>query len=189
MPHALKPKLALPVLLAAAVAGCASAPPPRPQTPVVRPGVLRHAVANLAPASGTLVSGRLLLETADGGVRIHGDIGGLRPGSAHGFHVHETGDCSTVDASSAGGHFNPDGKPHGRAGQGAHHAGDADNLVADANGVAHVDVLLRGASLADGGHDINGRALIVHAAQDDYASQPAGNAGARVACGVIRVVP
>lgn len=189
MPHALKLKAALPVLLAVAVAGCASAPAPRPQAPATTTGVTRHAVANLASASGSLVSGRLLLDSAGGGVRIHGDIGGLPPGSLHGFHIHEKGDCSTVDASSAGGHFNPDGKPHGRSGHGAHHAGDIDNITADANGVAHVDVLLRGASLADGGHDINGRALIVHAAQDDYASQPAGNAGARVACGVIRLVP
>lgn len=181
-------RIALPILLAMGLAACASAPAPRP-TPTAPPHVSRQAVANLAAASGTLVSGRLVLSSAPDGVRIRGDIGGLAPGSLHGFHVHETGDCSTVDASSAGGHFNPDGKPHGRAGQGAHHAGDADNLVADGNGVAHVDVLMRDASLADGGHDINGRALIVHAAQDDYSSQPAGNAGARVACGVIRLLP
>lgn len=184
---------ALPSLLAGlALAGCASAPPAGTGTspPPRHQVVVRHAIANLAAASGTLVSGRLYLDSTADGVRIHGDIGGLAPGSDHGFHIHQTGDCSAVDASSAGGHFNPDGKPHGRAGHGAHHAGDADNLVADAQGVAHVDALLHGVHLGDGStHDIVGRALIVHAAADDYLSQPSGNAGARVACGVIRLVP
>lgn len=189
MPHALKLRIALPVILAIGLSACASAPAPRPQTNTPTP-VARHAIANLAAASGTLVSGRLTLATAPGGVRIRGDIGGLSPGSLHGFHVHEKGDCSSVDASSAGGHFNPEGKPHGRAGQGPHHAGDADNLVADASGVAHLNAWLPGAALGDGSpHDLSGRAIIVHAGADDYASQPSGNAGARVACGVIRLLP
>ncbi len=179
---------ALVATLIAGLSACASAPAPRPQAPTTTtpPGVVLRAVANLASASGSLVSGRLTLSSAEGGVRIRGDIGGLQPGSAHGFHIHETGDCSTVDASSAGGHFNPDTKPHGRSGMGAHHAGDIDNLVADAGGVAHVDALVRGVGLSAGPNDIVGRAVIVHATQDDYSSQPAGNAGARVACGVIR---
>ncbi len=102
--------------------------------------------------------------------------------------MHEKGDCSAVDASSAGGHFNPAAQPHGRAGGGAHHAGDMDNLQANAEGVVHVDVRLRGVTLGGGAaNDIAGRALVVHANADDYHSQPAGNAGARVACGVIRV--
>ena len=172
------------------LSACAGAPAPRSAATPATPHVSRQAIANLASASGSLVSGRLTLSTAPGGVRVRGDIGGLRPGSLHGFHVHENGDCSAVDAASVGGHFNPENKPHGRAGQGAHHAGDADNLIADAGGVAHVDAWLPGAALGDGSaHDINGRALIVHAGADDYSSQPAGNAGARVACGVIRLVP
>ena len=120
--------------------------------------------------------------------RILSHIGGLQPGSSHGFHIHEKGDCSAADGSSAGGHFNPAAQPHGRAGHGAHHAGDADNLVADANGVARVDAHVDGVTLGGGAaNDIAGRAIVVHAAADDYSSQPAGNAGARVACGVIRV--
>lgn len=187
MPTAIRS--AVPVVLAALLSACASAPAPRPQVAApaaAPPGVIHRAIANLAAASGTLVSGRLTLESAAGGVRVRGDIGGLQPGSLHGFHIHETGDCSKVDASSAGGHFNPDGKPHGRAERGAHHAGDIDNIVADDRGVAHVDALVRGVSLGGGSHDIRGRAFIVHAAADDYSSQPAGNAGARVACGIIR---
>ena len=189
MPHALKLKLAFPIILVAGLSACASAPAPRPQAPAAATGVIHHAIANLAAASGTLVSGRLTLTSTTSGVRIHGDIGGLQPGSSHGFHIHETGDCSRVDASSAGGHFNPDGKPHGRVGQGAHHAGDIDNIVADAQGVAHVDAQVNGISLGGGPNDILGRAIIVHAVPDDYSSQPAGNAGARVACGVIRLLP
>ena len=87
------------------------------------------------------------------------------------------------------GHFNPGAQPHGRAGQGPHHAGDSDNIVADARGVARVNAHVRGVTLGGGAaNDIAGRAIIVHAAADDYATQPTGNAGARVACGVITVV-
>ena len=145
-------------------------------------------MANLASASGSLVSGRLVLVPMGNGVHLSGEVGGLQPGSSHGFHIHEKGDCSAVDASSAGGHFNPGAQPHGRAGHGAHHAGDADNLVADASGVARVDTHIDGVTLGGGSaNDIAGRAIVVHAAADDYSSQPAGPAGARVACGVIRV--
>jgi Cu-Zn family superoxide dismutase len=121
-------------------------------------------------------------------VYISGEIGGLGRGRTHAIHLHETGDCSAADASSAGGHFNPTGAAHGRAGHGAHHAGDMDNLVANAAGVAKVDVHLRGVALGGGGpDDIIRRAIVVHANADDYSTQPAGNAGPRIACGVIEV--
>lgn len=184
------PQALLAVAIAATLAACAS-PSPRTTTratPAHGASTAGQAIANLASASGSLVSGRLTLLPIGNGVHISGEIGGLQPGSSHGFHIHEKGDCSAVDASSAGGHFNPGAKPHGRAGHGAHHAGDSDNLVADANGVARVDAHVSGVSLGGGGaNDIAGRAIVVHAAADDYSSQPAGNAGARVACGVIRV--
>ena len=168
------------------LAACAAAPQ-RNAAPMATHQA-REAVVNLAPASGSLVSGRLALVPMGDGLHLRGEVGGLMPGSRHGFHIHEKGDCSAADASSAGGHFNPSGQPHGRAGQGRHHAGDADNLVADAKGVARVDAHLGGLSLGNGAaNDVAGRAVIVHAAADDYSSQPAGNAGARVACGVIQV--
>jgi Cu-Zn family superoxide dismutase len=173
------------------LAACAAAPQRQatPAAPAATTSQAREALVNLAPASGSLVSGRLVLVPMGDGLHLRGEIGGLTPGSRHGFHIHEKGDCSAADASSAGGHFNPTGQPHGRAGQGAHHAGDADNLVADAKGVARVDVHLGGIALGNGAaNDVAGRAVIVHAAADDYSSQPAGNAGARVACGVIRAV-
>ncbi|WP_269792567.1 superoxide dismutase family protein [Stenotrophomonas sp. Iso1] len=173
------------------LAACGSGPAPKPTPPVQQATVstARMAEANLAPASASLVSGRLALVPEAGGVHITGVIGSLPRGQQAAFHVHEKGDCSAVDASSAGGHFNPTMQAHGRAGAAAHHAGDMDNLQANSDGVVHVDVHLRGVTLGGGAvNDIAGRALVVHAGADDYRSQPAGNAGARVACAVIRVV-
>lgn len=181
--------------LAIALAGCAATAPTVKSAatssakPVPAVSTARQAVANLASASGSLVSGRLTLVPMGNGVHVTGEVGGFKPGSSHGFHIHEKGDCSAADASSAGGHFNPTLQPHGRAMQGAHHAGDSDNIVADAKGVARVNAHVIGVTLGGGAaNDIVGRAFVVHAAADDYTSQPSGNAGARVACAVIKVV-
>jgi Cu-Zn family superoxide dismutase len=161
-------------------------PPPAPPKPV---STAQSATVVLASASGSLVSGKLTLRPMGDGVHLTGEIGGLTPNSVHAIHIHEKGDCSAADASSAGGHFNPAGQPHGQVGHGAHHAGDMDNLNSDAEGVAKVDAHASGVTLGGGAaNDVAGRAVIVHAVQDDYKSQPAGNAGARVACGVIKVV-
>ncbi|HEY0333613.1 MAG TPA: superoxide dismutase family protein [Stenotrophomonas sp.] len=173
-----------------ALAACGSTPPKAPLPPLppvpATPSVAK-AEAALASASGSIVSGRVVLLPVPQGVRITGTVGGLRAGGSFGFHVHERGDCGAVDASSAGGHFNPTAAPHGRSGGGPHHLGDMDNLIADGEGVVHMDSVLGGVSLGGGaGNDILGRALIVHADPDDYRSQPSGNAGARLACGVIR---
>jgi len=130
------------------------------------------------------VKGELILAQDADGVRVTGSISGLGADSEHGFHVHEKGDCSAPDGSSAGGHFNPTAQPHGNPHGEHHHAGDIPNLKAGADGVAKVDATLHGAKL-DGEHGLVGRAFVVHADPDDYASQPAGNSGARIACGVI----
>ncbi len=167
---------------------CASTPPPPPKAaPAV--STAQAGSVNLASSSGSLVSGKVTLRPMGDGVHLTGTVGGFAANSQHGSHVHETGDCSAVDASSAGGHFNPTASVHGKAGGGAHHAGDMDNLAADGEGVARVDIHLRSVTLGGGAaNDIAGRALIVHLAPDDYRSQPAGNSGARVACGIITVV-
>jgi Cu-Zn family superoxide dismutase len=180
--------LALATCTALGIAACGTTPPPSPPAPPAQ--VAHDAVANLAAASGSLVSGRLqVMSMGADAVHIAGDIGGLAPGSSHGFHIHEKGDCSAADASSAGGHFNPAGNPHGRMDDGPHHAGDIDNIVANAQGVAHVNMHVPGVTLGTGGaNDVGGRAIVVHADPDDYTSQPAGNAGKRVACGVITIV-
>ena len=182
--------LATATATALVLAACASTPPATPaaSTANASTSTARMAVANLAPASGSLVSGKLMLMPMGNGVHVSGDIGGLAPGSNHGFHIHESGDCSAADAASAGGHFNPTTSPHGKAEAGTHHAGDIDNIVADASGVAHVNAHVMGVSLGGGAaNDIAGRAFVVHAAPDDYATQPSGNSGARIACGVITV--
>lgn len=176
---------------AALLAGCSTTPStsmPASMPATGQSDAAMTAGANLAAASGSLVSGKIVLTPMNGGVHLAGEIGGLAPNSIHGIHVHETGDCSAADASSAGGHFNPMGQPHGKAGAGSHHAGDMDNIRANADGVARVDMHLDGVTLGSrAGNDVIGRALVVHAAADDYRSQPAGNSGARVACGVVAV--
>ena len=183
--------LAATTLAVLGLAACGSTPQKQPAPPAaVVPAQPHDGVANLASASGSLVSGRLqVMSMGANAVHIAGDVGGLAPGSSHGFHIHEKGDCSAVDASSAGGHFNPGATQHGRMDDGPHHAGDIDNIVADAQGVAHVNMHVPGVTLGSGAaNDVAGRAIVVHADPDDYASQPAGNAGKRVACGVITVV-
>lgn len=167
---------------ALAVAGCATTPPPPTST-------AQSASIVMVPASGSLISGKLTARPTADGVRITGEIGSLQRGGTQAIHIHETGDCSAADATSAGGHFNPGQQPHGKSGSGAHHGGDMNNIVADASGVAQVDVQALGVTLGGGAtNDIAGRAVVIHAKADDYQSQPAGNAGARVACGIIKVV-
>ena len=139
----------------------------------------------LEPRSGSSARGHLRIAPQAQGVRITGEVSGLTPGP-HGFHIHALGDCSAPDAESAGGHFNPGGKRHGGLKSAERHAGDLGNIQANASGVAKVDVTSAGLSTAAGRADsIRGRALVVHAQSDDEKSDPAGNSGARVACGVI----
>lgn len=144
------------------------------------------AMATLQPTEGHQTAGELRFSAMGDRIEVTGTVTGLTAGGAHGFHVHETGDCSAPDASSAGGHFNPAGTAHGRVGEGVHHAGDSDNIAADADGTAQVQGRLEGVTLGDGAAtDIIGKAVIVHAGEDDYATQPTGDAGGRLACGVI----
>ncbi|MHB8912374.1 MAG: superoxide dismutase family protein [Lysobacter sp.] len=181
--------LLLTAATALALSACSTVPATSSPAPVAA-GVstARSATVNLASASASLVSGKLMAMPMGGGVHLRGEIGGLAPHSTHAIHIHEKGDCSAADASSAGGHFNPAASVHGKVGAGAHHGGDMDNIVANADGVARIDVHASGVTLGGGaGNDVAGRAVVVHAAADDYRTQPAGNAGARLACGVIVV--
>ena len=115
-----------------------------------------------------------------------GSLQGLKPNAEFGFHVHEKGDCSAPDASSAGEHFNPADAQHGNPSGEAHHAGDMLNVKSDAQGLAQVDVHASGATLHSGQPtDVLGRAVVLHEKADDYATQPSGDSGARIACGVI----
>ena len=114
---------------------------------------------------------------------VEASIQGLTPGP-HGIHVHEKGDCSAADGSSAGAHFNPTGAIHGGT-SGARHSGDLGNLVADAQGAASLKVNVTGIALNDGPSGVINRSIIVHADPDDLKTQPSGNSGKRVACGVV----
>ncbi len=141
------------------------------------------AVAKLEAKSGSQVQGTVSFTPLGERVRVVAEVSGLTPGQ-HGFHIHEAGDCSSPDASSAKGHFNPAGKAHGHHAGSEHHAGDMPNLVADAEGRARFTADLD-FSLSTGPQGILGRSVVIHADPDDYQSQPAGNSGKRVACGVI----
>src|SRR5262245_16176530 len=144
------------------------------------------AVARVAPTQGNKVTGTLALSPSSKGVHITGTIEGLKPNAEFGFHVHEKGDCTAPDGSSAGGHFNPTQAQHGNPTGATHHAGDMPNIKSNGDGVAQVDTTAAGTSLhGDPATDVMGKAIIVHEGPDDYATQPSGNSGKRVACGVI----
>jgi Cu-Zn family superoxide dismutase len=143
---------------------------------------LDRGVAVLVPTKGNDVEGTILFHEKDGVIHLSGEIRALTPG-LHGFHIHEFGDLRAQDGTSAGGHYNPHGKPHAGPDQEARHVGDLGNVEAGANGVAKVDMKIDGAAL----HFIFGRSIVVHADKDDLSSQPSGNAGPRVAVGVIGI--
>jgi Cu-Zn family superoxide dismutase len=156
------------------------APPPEAQTPV-------GTGAELRPTQGNQASGMLNLISDKDGVRIAGSIKGLKPNAEFGFHVHEKGDCSAPDGSSAGGHFNPGGQPHGKPGSAAHHLGDMPSIRSNGEGIATVEVRLPEVTLGGGQpNDVAGKALVLHEKADDYKTQPSGNSGSRIACGVIK---
>jgi Cu-Zn family superoxide dismutase len=142
-----------------------------------------RAVVALNPTKGNQAHGTVTFARVEGGVKVVATVDGLTPGK-HGFHIHEYGDCSAPDASSAGGHFNPSHSDHGSPDSLKRHAGDLGNIVADEKGHAYYERTDQMIEL-DGPNTIVGRSVIVHANSDDYITQPTGNAGGRVACGVI----
>ena len=171
----MKTTIVIPSLLTSLLlAACASQPTSGPA-----------AVAQLEAKSGSTVTGTVSFTPAGQKLRLDAQVAGLTPGE-HGFHVHESGDCSAADASSAKGHFNPAAKPHGYYGGAEHHIGDMPNLVADASGNAKLNVELDLMTITDGPTGILNRSVVIHADPDDYKSQPAGNSGKRIACGTIR---
>ena len=144
------------------------------------------AVAALLSRSGSTVEGTITFTRSANGVAVSASLKGLAAGT-HGFHVHEFGDCSAADATSAGGHFNPTADPHAGPDAEKRHVGDLGNIEAKADGTATLerdDAHLR----LYGKRSILGRAVVVHAKADDLKTQPTGDAGGRVACGVIGVV-
>lgn len=176
-------QILIPGVLALALTACAA---PREDAKTVNESTDKAASAVMAAKSGSKVAGTLEMMTMGKGVHVMGTLTGLAPNQSFGFHVHEKGDCSAADASSAGGHFNPTAQPHGSTETAAHHAGDMDNIQSDDEGTARVSFHIENVGLANGSAtDISGRALVVHAKPDDYKTQPSGNSGDRIACGVI----
>jgi len=141
-------------------------------------------VSVLNPTGASITKGVVTFEPVTGGVKVTAIVSGLKPNSEHGFHIHEFGDVTSLDAKSAGSHFNPDGVAHGKPGEGVRHAGDLGNLLADDAGVGLMSVIVSNISLTKGPRSVLGRAIIVHANPDD-GSQPSGNAGPRIAAGTI----
>jgi Cu-Zn family superoxide dismutase len=168
-------KQAVVVLALAALLGCQS----------VRQAEGPSASAQLQPTTGNTTSGSASFTQVGDKVHLVANVTGLTPGQEHGFHIHEAGDCASGDGMSAKGHFNPYGKPHGSPASAERHAGDMPALRADASGNARIDTTLDVMSVEPGPASVVGRGLIVHASPDDYKTQPTGNAGARLACGVI----
>jgi Cu-Zn family superoxide dismutase len=144
------------------------------------------AKADLTDSKGAKVGTAKLKDTPNG-VSLALEVSNLPPG-VHGFHIHAVGKCEQPDFKSAGGHFNPESKKHGWDNPEGHHAGDLQNLTVDAQGKAKVKVVVTGVTLGDGPNSLfqpQGTALVIHANPDDNKTDPAGNAGPRIACGVI----
>lgn len=196
------------VPLLALVAACRSGEPEQPEPVADRsatdaaqpadpmqeqPGAERAAtappmaVAEISATDGFDAAGTVEFTTEGDSVRIKGALTGLKPG-AHGLHIHEKGDCSAPDASSAGEHYSPGDDPHGSPQDlpDEHHLGDLGNVVAEEDGTAEIvaeDPEVR----LSGPDSVVGKAVIVHEGRDDLESQPSGDSGARVGCGVIRM--
>ncbi|MBI5878222.1 MAG: superoxide dismutase family protein [Chloroflexi bacterium] len=145
------------------------------------------ATAELKNAAGQVV-GTATLVQASGGVRVTASVKGLQAGK-HGIHIHAVGKCEGPDFTTAGGHFNPDGKQHGAQNPAGAHAGDLPNLTVAVDGSGAYDATAAKATLASGApnslFDADGSALVIHLSEDDEKTDPTGNSGARIACGVI----
>lgn len=141
------------------------------------------AMTTLNPTEGNEVRGTVRFEQTADGVKVTAEVSGLEPNTSHGFHIHEKGDCGAPDGSSAGGHYAPNGNPHGLPPNPKRHAGDMGNITANGEGKAMLDATFDNFSLS-GDSTVLGRSVIVHSGKDQ-GTQPTGDAGARVACGLI----
>jgi superoxide dismutase, Cu-Zn family len=180
--HLLFPALLVSLLAGSALADDAKAKKPPPEKPVATKPV----TVKLNDAKGKSI-GTATLAADPGGVKITLAVKGLAAGD-HAIHVHETAKCDGPDFKSAGGHFNPEHKKHGKDNPDGSHAGDMPNFTVDAKGGSAATVMATGVTLDDGPHSVftnGGTALVIHAKADDMKTDPAGAAGDRVACGVI----
>lgn len=149
-------------------------------------GAPQRARATFTPKAGTSIGGSVEITQGSSGVSFVADVNGATPGT-HGIHIHEKGDCSAPDFSSAGGHWNPTGAPHACPPTAPRHAGDFGNIVVDATGKGHLRIDTDLVSLRAEGRSPVGLAVILHHDADDCVEQPTGHSGARLACAVIRL--
>lgn len=165
-------KFAVPAALILMLAACATMNRPT-------------ATATLSPTSGSTAQGTVkFVQLADGAVEVSVELTGVPPG-VHGFHVHDKGDCGD-NGNAAGGHFNPATTAHGAPQADPHHAGDFGNVTADASGKVSTRFTTRSVTVEAGANSAVGHAVILHANPDDLTTQPTGNAGARIACGIVQ---
>lgn len=147
-----------------------------------------YAVARIEPRSGSQAGGTAKLISEGGSISLSIEIESAPPGS-HAIHIHETGDCSATDASSAGGHWNPTHEDHGKWGEAPHHLGDIGNIDVAEDGTGTLTMITDKWEIGTGGQkDIVGRSIILHEKLDDFATQPTGAAGGRIGCGIIEIV-
>ena len=145
-----------------------------------------QAKATIEPKSGSTVTGTATFtEVEGGGVKVVVKIEKAPPGT-HGLHIHEKGDCSAPDATSAGGHFNPTGMPHAGPMDKEHHAGDLGNIEIKADGTGTLETMSTMLTVKPGPNSVVGRAVVFHEKADDLKTQPTGNAGGRLGCGVVQ---
>lgn len=142
------------------------------------------AEAKLTSPTMKTLSAKVFLTQVPEGIKITAEVTGLRPGSVHGFHVHEVGKCEAPDYESAGDHFNPAENKHGGPASGMKHMGDLGNLVANDKGIAKTEVIVNSKN-KDLFKQYIGKSVIIHARPDDLNTQPAGDSGDRIACGII----
>ncbi|HRI52747.1 MAG TPA: superoxide dismutase family protein [Pseudomonadota bacterium] len=176
--------------LALTAAVCLTACPPAAEQKTDKPpttgGDGPVAVTTLEARSNSTVKGQATFTQAGDKVKILVEVSGATPGQ-HGLHVHENGDCSAPDAKSAGGHFNPGNAEHGAPDKATHHAGDFGNLTVGEDGNGKLELLTDQISVNPGTVSVVGRALVLHEKVDDTATQPTGNSGGRIGCGVINL--
>lgn len=179
MSHPLRPaQLSVLALLLAACANVTSGDRSAPEDGPT-------ALATIEGRSGSALSGTATFAETTTGVIVDVQVVGA-PGGWHAVHVHQIGDCSAPDGTSAGGHFNPDGVVHGAPDAIDHHAGDLGNMWIGENGVGRKVILMPELTVSPGTHSVVGRSIIVHAGADDLVSQPTGAAGGRIGCGEIQ---
>ncbi|RUO23829.1 superoxide dismutase family protein [Aliidiomarina minuta] len=170
--------LSLPLLLSACSQGDLS--------DVIHQAGIEQYVAAIESTEGNQAAGTVTFTRAKDGIHVMAHVEGLEPNQQHGFHIHEYGDCGAPDGTSAGGHFNPTSSQHGGPHDDERHVGDLGNLEANDQGIAHLEYIDIKLAM-DGPYSVLGRGVVVHAEEDDLDSQPTGQAGARIGCGVIGV--